>query len=319
MTPKISHTTYGDIIRLCNSSGAYVELCNYGARITRCCVPDIRGKIENVIVGYSDFRQYNQDEYYRGAIIGRFANRIGGARFTLDEKEYRLSANEGAHCNHGGKEGFNRKMWSYSANSRGNGASFFIMSIDGEEGFPGNVTLRADYAWSEDNRLTLHLYGETDRPTFLNPTNHAYFNLGGRKRTIEDHQLKIMAEHYLETDDEYIPTGHLVSVENTAMDFRQWKSIGEEMPKPYGYNVCYTGSVAMVFDPFSGRTLRVASSLPGILLYTAGYCPTPFESLCLEPQYWPDCPNHPSFPCCRIDSDHPYSHFITYDFGIRKN
>lgn len=319
MTPQISHTKFGDIIRLCNSSGAFVELCNYGARIIRCCVPDVRGKIDNVVVGYSDVGLYDQDEYYRGAIIGRFANRIGGARFNLDGKEYHVTANEGRNCNHGGKNGFNRKSWSFSTNSEGNGVSFVITSLDGDEGFPGKVTLRADYVWSDDNRLTLHLYGETDRPTLLNPTNHAYFNLSGGKGTIENHLLKIKAEQYLETDNEYIPTGRLASVANTAMDFRQWKSIGEDMPKPFGYNVCYTGSEALVFDPFSGRTLHVASSLPGILLYTAGYCPTPFESFCLEPQYWPDCPNHPSFPLCRIDPAHPYSHFITYDFGIRKD
>ena len=311
--------------RLENPAGAAVELTNWGARWLSAIVPDKAGRMANVLLAPDSLLD---DGFYMGAIVGRFANRIGGACFRIDGQTFELEKNDGANTNHGGFSGFDRKLWDWEVME--DGMRFTRVSPDGEGGYPGNVQVSVEYRWNEQNELSILYRGTTDKPTFLNLTNHAYFNLGGHGETITGHVLCIPAHTMLDTTQEFIPTGKRVTVDGTPFDFTTPKSVGRDLHANHeqlrwnrGYNHCYvlktekSGEMveaAVLTDPQSGRRLSVKTDLPSVLLYTAGYYTHPDTAVCLEAQFYPDTPSHPDFPPCLLRPGEEYRQTTVFRF-----
>ena len=312
--------------RLTNSTGACVELTNWGARWLSAMVPDRNGRMENVLVSPTDLLN---DGFYMGAIVGRFANRIGGAHFHIDGVEHKLEKNDGENTNHGGFSGFDRKLWDWELLE--NGVRFALESPGGEGGYPGNVRVAVEYRWSETNELSVFYYGSTDEPTYLNLTNHAYFNLGGKGERITDHILRIPSHTMLDTTPAFIPTGKRITVDGTPFDLISGKPVGRDLYADHqqikwnkGYHHCYVLKTAKsddmveaaeLSDPHSGRRLSVKTDLPAVLLYTAGYYTQPDTAVCLETQYYPDTPSHPDFPSCLLRPEYEYRQTTVFRFS----
>lgn len=334
-------------LHISNRQGASVALCNYGARWTSCIVPDKEGKMEEVLIGLPSIRECLGDTYYKGATVGRVANRIANASFQLKGKTYHLDLNDGKNSNHGGFHGFSHQVWDYKVQDESNQVIFSLHSPDGEGGFPGNVDVKVTYTWTDDNQLIIEHQGVTDEDTYLNMTCHAYLNLSGRETEIYEHLLEIPASQILETTDEYIPTGKLLDVEGTPFDFQKLRKIGviedidnESMRQNRGYNHCYSllhspichqnsssqrsqennfqqelHQAALLLEPKTGRKLQVCTSLPGVLIYSAGFLPHPSTGICFETQYWPDTPNHPEFPSCLLRKGENYHETTVFHFS----
>lgn len=316
-------------IEIKNSSGAYVELSNWGARWLSAFMPDRNGRLANVLVGYESLSDYMTDPYYLGATVGRFANRIGGASFTIGGKMFYLDKNDGENTNHGGTDGFHRKLWQWE--ELPDGVRFSLDSPDGEGGFPGNVRVIADYRLTEDNELVVRHRAVTDAPTYINLTNHAYFNLSGRmEEKITGHRLQISSRRMLETTPDFIPTGKIVETDGTPFDFFSGKLVGkdlyadnEQLLHNKGYNHCYVLKervspevlqAASLSDAGTGRKLTVKTDLPSVLLYTAGYYVRPDTAVCLETQFYPDTPSHADFPSCLLLPGEEYDHVSSFRF-----
>ena len=318
------------LFRITNRSGSYVELTNWGARWITACIPDKNGKLANVLAGYDDLKDYLTDEYYMGTTIGRFANRIANASFTIDNVKYNLEANDGRHSNHGGTSGSHRKLWQWE--ELPDGVRFMLDSPDGEGGYPGNIHISVEYRWSEENSLTIRYWGTTDKKTYLNLTNHAYFNLSGTTNKITKHQLTVPTEWMLDTTPECIPTGKIVHIAGTPFDFTSGKFIGKDLYADdsqlkynKGYNHCYVlrrtaldekVCAAQLNDPETGRRLTIETDLPGVLLYTAGYYKNPDTAVCLETQFFPDTSSHSHFPSCMLSPGEEYKQQTIYKFSI---
>lgn len=339
---RISQQEWGEyfgakihIFRIENSTGAYIELTNYGATLVSAMVPDKAGNFENVILGYSSLAGYIADKCYLGATIGRFANRIGGAAFTLDGAVYHLDANDGNNSNHGGNTGFNSRVFDYAITE--SGISFSLQSDNGDGGFPGNLELTVTYAWTDDNELKITYGATSDQKTVANFTNHAYFNLSAKEEGIIDHSLKVYADNVLEANAAYLPTSMIRPTGEMALD-------GELLRKKMitdgdivnGYNNCFVlqnedanelKKAALLIDSISGRKVEVFTSYPSIVVYTGDYLESktngnysrpyrPFDGLCLECQYYPDSPNQPGFPCTVLRPGDEYHEVIVYKFGV---
>lgn len=331
--------------RLTNATGAFIELTNLGATWVSAYMPNSSGILENILLGYDNAEGYLKDSFYMGATIGRFANRIHRASFSIDGTTYLLEKNDGENTNHGGLSGFSKKIWQWE--EMDSGIRFMLHSPDMEGGYPGNVHIEVEYLFSETNELTINYYGISDRPTYLNLTNHAYFNLSGDQRKITEHHLLIPSSRIVETTPQFIPTGNFVSVKGTPFDFTSRQRIGthlydnnDQLLQNRGYNHCYILkkqatkkqtskeqaskeqpskvflTAAILSDPeLSGRELTVTTDLPGMLLYTSGYLtPTPDIGVCLETQYFPDTPSHPHFPNCLLMPGEEYRHRTVYTF-----
>jgi len=324
-------------------SGASVQFSNYGATWISALIPDSNGELADVLLGYPGLDGYLSDSNYMGSTVGRVANRIINAGFTLNGCRYDLDKNDGENTNHGGFSGFNSKV--FDAEVTGNSVVFSLMSPDGEGGFPGNITLNVTYSFSEDLRVIIQYEAATDKDTYLNLTNHAYFNLAG-SGSILKHQLQIPSAHILETDECFIPSGKMIPVRDTVFDFTRMRTIDSRMNEQNqqliwnkGYNHCYpldkqpgSGMLqpgATLYDPKSGRQLQLFTTLPSVLIYTAGFLNSqlpgksgflykPFEGICLEAQFYPDSPNHSHFPSCLLHPDEVYQHSIEYHFTIMK-
>ncbi len=328
----IAHTPSGTPVygfRMENSTGAYVELTNLGARWTAAAVPDITGRLSNVIMGYENPEDYLTDDFYMGATVGRFANRIAGASFIINGHSYTLERNDGENTNHSGHSGFHRKLWNWAIKE--NCVVFSLLSPDGEGGYPGNVQVSVEYEWSESHELTIRYHGTTDRPTYLNLTNHAYFNLSNRKGKVTEHLLRIPSHTILDTTQDFIPTGIRTDVDGTPFDFSAEKAIGKDLYADHiqlkwnkGYNHCYIlkeerndrmMKAAQLYEPESGRVLTVRTDLPAVLLYTAGYYTHPHTAVCLETQYYPDTPSHADFPSCLLRPGEEYRQTTIFAFG----
>lgn len=321
--------------KLENNIGACVGLTNYGAALVSVEVPDMAGKLDNVILGYRSLPGYIADECYLGATIGRFANRIGGASFTLDGVTYQLDPNDGNSSNHGGNAGFNHMVFDYKITE--NGLSFSLLSKDGDGGYPGNLQLTVTYEWSDGNELKIIYQATSDKKTVANFTNHAYFNLSAKEGGIFDHSLKVYADSFLDADAAYVPTGLLKPAGKRTLDGEVLKEklivAGDRIN---GYNHCFvlqTDSehtlkpAALLMDKASGRKVEVSTSYPSIIVYTGDYLESkipgnysrpyrPFDGLCLECQHYPDSPNHPHFPSAILDPGKTYREVIVYKFGI---
>ena len=333
----------GDItlIRLVNDHGAWVELSTLGAGIVGLGVPDKQGNIENVALCYANPADYLNDGPCMGKIPGRYANRIAKGHFSIDGKEYSLAVNNGPNALHGGPTGFQNRIWEYS--ELPNGVRFTYRSTDGEEGYPGNVEVKADYIWTENDILDLYLRAVTDAPTVINLTNHCYWNLrGATSGSVLGHELRLNASRWLPTDDTLIPTGELAAVEGTPMDFRAAKPLGRDIDADFpalrygkGYDNCWAidawrpnhlSVAAELHDPLSGRTLTVATTQPGIQVYTGNWLTgsplapnkhayQDYAGVALECQNFPDAPNHPAFPTALLTPAAPYDHHIRFRFS----
>ena len=338
-----SESKSGDIVRLTltNSSGASVVLSSVGAGIVEVNVPDRDGQLADVTLGYADPSAYFGDGPAAGKIPGRFANRIALGRFRLGDREFQLPVNNGPNCNHGGDNGYHNRNWevkSYSDNS----VTFVLHSPDGDAGFPGNLTAEARYVWTDSNELRLTLTATTDAPTVVNLTNHAYWNLAGHNSgSVLGHELKLNATRYLPTDDTLIPLGELAPVAGTPMDFTEAKPLGRDIKADFpalnygkGYDNCFVidgadgtlRDVGRLTDPVSGRTLTVATTQPGVQVYTgnwlagspankAGRSYHDYDGVAVECQNFPDAPNRPGFPTAVLCPGEEYHQTIIFRFG----
>ncbi|MCM1356800.1 MAG: galactose mutarotase [Staphylococcus sp.] len=325
---------------LTNASGASVTLSSLGAGIVAVRVPDRDGKLANVALGYKDPASYLGDGPCAGKIPGRFANRIAKGGFTLDGKDYTLAINNGPNALHGGPTGFMNRIWESKA--EGDKVTFTYRAADGEEGYPGNLDVTAEYTWSDDNKLSLHITAGTDAPTVVNLTNHAYFNLDGEDSgSVLDHELQLLASRYLPTDDTQIPTGELAPVAGTPMDFTVAKAIGRDINADFhplkvgkGYDHCWVidgyakgqlKEVATLSSAKSGRTLVIATTQPGMQVYTGNWlagCPesisggayNDYDGVAIECQGFPDAPNKPAFPSAVLRPGEKYDETITFKF-----
>jgi len=312
------------LFRISNASGAYAELTNIGASIVSVVVPDKKGILSNVVLRYNKLEDYLTDTFYLGGTIGRISNRISDACFTMDGRVYHLDKNDGKNSNHGGYNGLNKKIFNYHINNES--VTFHTESPDREGGFPGNLKLRVTYSFSDNNDLQIEYKAISDKRTPVHFTNHAYFNLSGTKNTILDNQLKVNAEGYLETDNEFLPTGQILDIKNSAFDFTDYKAIHEmaslKKDNLEGYNAYFIKkdnkeALGSVKDITSGRVLDVYSTMPGILFYTGDFLSNqflPFQGLCMEAQYYPDAMNHTDFASNILEPNEEKTDIITYSF-----
>jgi len=324
---------------LTNSNGVTAKITNYGGIIVAYDAPDRNGKMENIVLGLGSLEDYLAGHPSLGCIVGRFANRIGNAKFTLDGMEYTLAANNGKNHIHGGIKRFSDKIWDATTSSDTQSATLSLVctSADMEEGYPGNMTVKADYVLNNDNELQIRYTATTDKPTVVNLTNHSYFNLSGCKEDILAHQVRFAADAYTPVDEENIPTGEIRPVENTPFDLRQWTVIGErltDLPKGYDHNFCVKGTpenavlAAELYDPKSGRLLQTFTTEPGVQFYTAcnlngkkkspqGIAYTPFMGACFEAQHYPDSPNKPDFPTTTLRPCETYTQVTIYKVEVK--
>ena len=319
-----------------NEDGTYVRATNYGAILMDIVVPDSRGENGDVILGYDSPIDYTfGNPGSLGAVCGRYANRIR-AGYSIGGKYYPLVLNNGANQLHGGPEGFSKKRWSYDID--GYKLMLTCTSADGEMGHPGNVTATVTYSFSQDHRLEIDYRATSDADTYVNLTNHAYFNLKGSGE-IMNHRLLVNAEKFTVTDDFSCPTGEIKDVAGTPLDFRTPKPIWRDFYADFhqirlcgGYdnNFCIDGSgfrhAATLFDDESGRKLEVFTDLPGIQVYCGqflhelkgknGASYGPLSGVALETQFYPDTPNLPGFPSCLLKSGGEYHHKTVYAFSL---
>lgn len=322
-----------------NSNGMKAEVTNYGANLVNLFVPDKNGVVEDVVLGFDSVKGYMKNGSFFGATIGPSANRIGGAKFTIDGVEYHVDVNDGPNNLHSHMEdGYHKMLW--EAEEGENSVTFTVRDTDGYMGFPGNKELSLTYTLDEENGLTLHYHAKSDKNTVMNPTNHSYFNLDGHKSgNIEDHIMMINASCYTPVVPGAIPTGEIASVKGTPMDFTSEKVVGKEirenmeqllLTQGYDHNWVVDGwdgtlkHIATTIGPKSGRKMHTYSTLPGVQFY-AGNCIgdeqgkdgafyTKRSGLCLETQYYPNSINTPSFPSCVFGGDKEYDSVTVYRF-----
>ena len=314
------------LFRLTNDRGLSVELIEFGATIKSLHVPDQHGTTKNVVAGAEAL-----DSYLRGfpaaSVIGRFANRIAGASYPLDGVQKTVTANAGKNHIHGGRRGFAKVIWTGEVAKLDDGSvgvRFSYHSKDGEEGFPGDLAVDVTYSLSEENRLRIHYQAEGTKPTPINLTNHAYFNLA-ESGGFRDHVLWLDARFYTPADRQLIPTGEIASVEGSPLDFTQPLAIGArigEIPKPPGtYDHNYVlnkpdgelAQIAKVVEPVSGRVMDVFTTEPGVQLYTGNP-----RGFCLETQHYPDSPNKPHFPSTILRPGKKFESITDFRFSVVK-
>lgn len=306
-----------------------LKLTNLGCTIVSVEMPDEKKQLINMVLGYNTPGEYITDAYYMGCIVGRYANRIKDASFNIDGIEYKLAANDGSSGNHlhGGNTGFNKKVFTIAnttSNADSDSIQFKYESADGEEGYPGNVELNIIYTLTNKNEIVIDYTAVTDKATHINTTNHSYFNLSGSANNALDHELCINAEYVLEDDKNYIPTGKLVHVKNSELDFTSSRKISGHPYKFKGINSCYKLDAAdkdaikaILHEPFSKRSLIVKTTLPGLMFYTGDFLGSPFirnQGVCLEAQFFPDSPQHADFPSTLLRPGDIYLHQTIYQF-----
>ncbi len=308
-----------------NSHGMEVAITNYGAAVVSIKVPDNKGNVADVALGYDDVQGYINDKSYFGATAGRYANRIANGEFKLDAKSYHIPQNDGPNALHGGKVGFNKRIWAEKDLS-GNAIQMSYLSPDGEEGFPGNLKVTVTFTLTEKNELRFDYLATTDKDTVLNLTNHTYFNLAGQGiGDILGTELTLHASKFSPVDKNLIPTGELRPVKGTPFDFTSPHKIGErigeqdeqlKLGRGYDHNFVLNRTkpgmilAAHAYDPKSGRVLEVFTDQPGIQFYSGNFLDGTAKGkgstynyrtgFCLETQHFPDSPNHPKFPSAEL-------------------
>jgi len=352
--PSIAETAFGTLddggkvtlYTLTNASGAEAKIINYGAIVVSLKVPDRLGKLRDVVLGYDDLAGYVKDKDFFGATVGRYGNRIGAGKFALDGKTYQLDVNNGPNHLHGGAHGFYKKLWKADAvkGKDGPGVKLTYVSKDGEEGYPGTVTLIVTYTLTRENGLRIDYRGTTDKPTILNPAHHSYFNLSGDPtHTILDEELAIDADKTTPVGPGLIPTGKLADVAGTPMDFRKATKIGARIDakdeqlalgKGYDHNWVlnhYTKKVRKaveLYDPTSGIVMQILTDQPGMQFYSGNFLNGTIHgkqgvayqhrtAVVLEGQLFPDSPNHPAFPSAVLRPGQHYTQTTIYQFSTR--
>jgi aldose 1-epimerase len=312
-----------------NAKGMTVKVITYGAILMEIQVPDKTGAPANVLLGADTLEKYLQGFGGSAAVIGRVANRIAKARFILDGVEYTLAANNGPNHIHGGRKGFAQAVWQgkpLPPAEHEASVQLSYLSKDGEEGYPGRLTVNVRYTLTDDNEVRIDYEAMTDKPTPINLTNHAYFNLGGAGDAL-DHELWLNADRYTPADDQLIPTGEIASVKGTPLDFTTPTRIGARIdqlnPKLNGYDHNYVingGGKSLVLaararDPKSGRTMEVRTTEPGVQLYTANHLK--HAAFCLETQHYPDSVNKPAFPSTILRPGQVFQSTTVYAFSAK--
>lgn len=332
-----------DLYKLVNAKGMEARITNYGATLVSFSVADRDGKLADVILGYDSLQEYIDGTYYFGCIVGRYANRIGDGKFWLRGTEYVLARNDGENHLHGGNNGFDKVVWQAHVEDDSDGKRLVLsyLSKDGEEGYPGNLSVTVIYTLSDQNELRIDYSAVVDEATVVNLTNHAYFNLAGAgSGDILNHVLMIPADRFTPTDSHLIPTGELKSVEGTAMDFTRPQRIGdridegdEQLRLAKGYDQNWVlnkkedilALSARVLEPESGRVMEVFTTQPGIQFYSGNFLDDHINGkggrkyhhrggFCLETQHFPDSPNQPDFPSTVLHSGSKYEHTTIYRF-----
>lgn len=335
-----------ELFTITNDKGSSVELSSLGAGIISLVVPDKNGEMADIVLGYENPADYIYDGPCAGKIPGRYANRIAKGRFTIDGTEYRLTINNGPNALHGGPEGFQNQIW--KAEPTLAGVRFTYLSKDGEEGYPGNLMVTAEYTFDNDNRLTLRLHAETDKATVINLTNHTYWNLRGENSgSILDHKMSMRCSHFLPGDDTLIPSGEYAPVTDTPMDFTCAKRLGDDIHADFpavnyakGYDSSWVvdgwekgkliEGVVFIEDELSGRTLSIDSTQPAAHVYTgnwldgsprskSGRSYHDYDGVAVEMQGMPDAPNHPQFPSQLLRPGESYDQTIRFCVGVKNN
>jgi len=336
-----------DLYTFSNASGMEVRAMTYGGIILSIKVPDRNGKFDDVTLGFDSLEPYLANSTFFGALVGRYGNRIGKARFKLDGKEYKLAVNNGPNALHGGLKGFDKVIWQAESFDKpeGVGVVFRYTSPDGEEGYPGTLQVLVTYTLTDKNELTLDYHATTDKATPVNLTNHAYFNLAGPGvRDILDHQMMINADNTTPVDSTLIPTGEIKSVEGTPFDFRKPTAIGaridandQQIKYGPGYDHNFVlnrkgeglSLAARVVEPTTGRVMEVSTTEPAVQFYTGNFLDGTLTgkgghvykrryAFCLETQHFPDSPNKPSFPSTIVKPGETYTSKTVYAFSVEK-
>lgn len=334
---------------LATDAGMKVRVLAYGAILQELTVPAEGGPVD-VVLGYDGIDGYLAAPNYFGASVGRYANRVANGRFALDGTEFQLARNDGPNALHGGEQGFDKRLWTISsldADAEAASVTMTYTSLDGEEGYPGTLSVSVTYTLTESNELQVEYRATTDKPTIVNLTNHSYFNLAGASSgvSILDAVLTIPADTYTPVDSTLIPTGEFAPVEATPFDFRSPRRIGdgirdgrdEQMRFGRGYDHNWVVTrvpvegvqlLARLEDPGSGRVMEVLSNQPGVQFYAGNFLDGTVtgkqgtiyrmgDALCLEPQIFPDTPNKPAFGSARLDPGESYENRIVYRFSIK--
>ncbi|KAL9668075.1 hypothetical protein QQ045_002449 [Rhodiola kirilowii] len=316
-----------------------VKLTNWGATVVSVILPDKTGKLDDVVLGYDSLDTYKNDTTYFGAIVGRVANRIGGAHFRCNGATYKLPANDGYNTLHGGPKGYGDVMWDVESYDKNSHLTFSYKSFDGEEGFPGALDVKVTYMFVGSNGLSIKMEAKpVNKPTPVNLASHIYWNIRGHSSgTVLDHYLQIFADSVTPVDHGLIPTGQIKPVENTPFDFSQPKEIGSrisQVPGGYGYDVNYVlidagkgkhlSPAAVVSDKVSGRCMELWTNKPGVQFYSSnmfsnvagkdGAIYPTHAALCLETQGFPDSVNHPNFPSQIVQPGETYEHIMLFRF-----
>jgi aldose 1-epimerase len=335
-----------DLYTLTNRNGMEAAITNYGGIVVQLRVPDRKGNLADVVLGYDDLDGYIHDKAYLGALIGRYGNRIAQGKFTLGGKVYTLPRNNGENTLHGGLKGFNQALWQVKELESKDGPSLQLeyLSKDGEEGFPGNLSVKVIYTLTDENELKIEYSATTDKETVINLTNHSYFNLAGAGNgDILQHQVMLRADKFTPVNESLIPTGELRSVQGTPMDFRTPTAVGARIDQDdqqlkygrgYDHNwVLESGGsktptlAASVYEPGTGRAFGVWTTEPGIQFYTGNFLDGAKGkggklyqrryALCLETQHFPDSPNQPNFPSTVLKPGQIYHTVTIYKFSTR--
>jgi aldose 1-epimerase len=334
-------------ITLAGGNGVSARILTYGATLQSLIVPDAKGRKADVVLGYDDLASYVDHPNYFGVTVGRYANRIAGGRFALDGQAYQLPTNNGANSLHGGTKGFDKVVWRVVSVQSGPVARVVLahVSPDGDMGYPGTLTATVTYTLDGKGNLGIVFEAQSDKPTIVNMTNHAIFNLAGRG-SVEGHRLMIPAAAYTPVNEALIPTGELRKVAGGAFDFRKPRAIGQAWRdgrdgqivygRGYDHNFALDKGVsaqpelaARLADPASGRVLEVLTTEPGVQVYTGNFLDGTLvgkggalyrmgDGIALEPQKFPDAPNQPSFVSARIDPGKPYRHAMIYRVSVSR-
>jgi aldose 1-epimerase len=333
-------------VELTNANGMSARIITLGASVQALSVPDKQGKSADIVLGYGTAAEYLAKPQYFGVTVGRYANRIAKGKFTLDGKQYTLAVNDGPNHLHGGKQGFDRALWQIDSVKSGSPARVVMSytSPDGEEGYPGTLKVIATYTLNDKNELAIDYKATTDKPTIVNITNHAYFNLAGEASTsgILGHRLMLAADTFTPVDSTLIPTGEKKSVAGTPFDFRKTEIIGDRVSdgrneqmrfgRGYDHNWVVNGAAgtmrlaAKLEDPVSGRVMELHTTAPGVQFYSGNFLDGTSvgksgriyrmgDALCLEPQVFPDSPNQKGFPSARLDPGQTYNNSMILRFS----
>ena len=334
-----------DIYTLRNHSGMEARIMNYGGVVVSLKVPDKKGKFGDVVLGYDNLGSYLTNSPYFGALIGRYGNRIANGKFSLDGQDYTLVVNNPPNHLHGGVKGFDKVIWKAKLMETADGPALELtyLSKDGEEGYPGNLSVTATYTVTEENELRVDFTATTDKDTVCNLTHHSYFNLRG-KGDVLNHIVQINADQFTPIDSNLIPTGELKPVDGTPFDFRKPTPIGEHINDDdpqlkyaggYDHNFVINklpgefGLAATVYEPVSGREMEVWTTAPGLQFYTGNFLGGTIKgkggwvyqhraAFCMEPQHFPDSPNKPDFPSVELKPGEVYHNTIIYRFAIQR-